>query len=119
MARRSVHTVSALEQARRAAALSRSAVASMVSRCPETIARYERGDSPVPTDVLVILSQLYGVAPGDLTADPHVAAPATIATDLVALGQRLPPRERTELRRIVGDLAALVGDLHRLAPAHG
>lgn len=110
---------SPMRAARIAAGLSEAEAAAAITRCAATIARYETGKHTPPQAVLIELARLYNVAPAQLWPDPVVSRPAAIASDLVALGERLPPSERTELRRIVGDLAALVGDIHRLVPAHG
>ena len=108
-----------MRAARIAAGMSETEAAAAITRCTATLDRYERGRHAPPAAVLAKLAQLYDVTPADLWPDPIVARPAAIANDLVALGERLPAPERTELRRIVGDLAALVGDLHRLVLARG
>ena len=69
MGSQDTHQGSALQRARLAAGLTTTEVAAKLTRCPQTVTRYERAQTTPPRDVFLALARMYGVEPAALVED--------------------------------------------------
>jgi transcriptional regulator with XRE-family HTH domain len=104
---------SLLRGARRDRGLSRREVAERVGTTPSDLRRFERGDTPVPPDLVAEFAECYGQA---LTAQLATRAPIHVDTQRVVVGDEVATLDSIDGDEVLGKYVELVSRLRQSQP---